>query len=216
MCVCRCLWRWLVSSWAFNGSFIIDGHVWFVCHMPMCFHVTWQSAPKWQQKPNVLKSFLAANKILLFLLSSDKLNWLSLLNYDLSGLAPPLSWPLSAPLPPRPAPLTAPSSLWDAFTLAPKAGSSPGAVGGRSARSPFEALVPMSGRCVSGMAEALREATTAALSLDTVRPSALREDFWPSLEAVSRRGQTILVIRVMGELRSVFSGPQQSEMGLWR
>lgn len=116
-----------------------------------------------------------------FPLRSDTFEWLRVLNYDLPGLAPQLTWPTtqSPALPLATQQQTQPpATLWQGYTLSPH--TSP-RVGG----SPFADFVPRGGQCVSGVVESLREGTDTSLRLGVVKPSTLREDFWPSQHEVS-------------------------------
>ena len=115
--------------------------------------------------------------------SSDKFEWLHRLNFNLGGLAPHLKWPSSSSYAPptgHPISITASSSgIWDSFTLAPIA-----AVNERCSANAFASFVPQSGKCVSGVAHILDETINSRLGLDVVRPSTLRDDFWPSKHKV--------------------------------
>lgn len=138
----------------------------------------------------------------LYIFVTDKYDWLNSLNFDLTALAPQLSWSSSVMSLPYSTDLKTPYSLWDAFAAPSSPVPSHG--GQTSARdatkhvsmlhdqlhrygatSAFSPYVMRSGKCVSGMAEAIRDITDTALRLDPVKTSALREDFWPSLHRVS-------------------------------
>ncbi|KAF2364558.1 YD repeat [Trinorchestia longiramus] len=144
----------------------------------------------------------------------DKPNWLKLLDFDLVSLAPQLSWPRKQSFMPHPVELSPPDSLWDAYTLAhaPSTSQLPLTAGTaalsaprlRSAQSQFTQFVVQGGQCVSGLTEALKETTGNAISLNAVKVSALRDDFWPSTHKLEISsvpgpfGEGFLVSRVSG------------------